>query len=99
MGYYTRHELDSDDLTGVDHEANIEDMTGYSSLFDGETVKWYSHIKDMRYYSKQFPDVTFELRGEGEESGDIWIEYHRNGKVQECKAIITFEEFHYSKLK
>jgi hypothetical protein len=46
-----------------------------------------------------YPDALFKLSGEGEESGDIWIEYYQNGKVQVCKAIISFASFDSNLLK
>lgn len=98
MGYYTRHKLrivQGD--TEVDHEKQIEELADYQDLFS-DTVKWYDCNKDMREYSKSYPDVLFEISGEGEEGGDIWIKYFRNGKAQLCKATITFEEYDINKL-
>jgi hypothetical protein len=48
--------------------------------------------------SLQFPDLIFQLKGEGEEPEDIWIKYYKNGKVQVCYAKITFDEYDETKL-
>ena len=53
-------------------------------------------MKDM---SLQFADILFELKGEGEEAGDVWKAYYLNGKEQICRAKITFDEFDESKMK
>lgn len=99
MGYYTYHELGHNDMSGdVDHESDINKLAGYSGLFEGEATKWYDHEKHMREYSKRYPLITFELNGEGEETGDIWVEYYRNGKMQRIKAQIKFDPFDESKL-
>ena len=98
MGYYTKYELAI--ISGnneVDHEYQISKALDYSPF--EETCKWYGHEEDMKQYSFRYPDTIFELSGEGEESGDIWKKYYKNGKVQVCKAIITFDEFDESKLK
>lgn len=65
--------------------------------FESE-CKWYNHEKDMISASEQFPDYVLELSGEGEESGDIWKKYFKNGKMQICQAEIVFDEFDENKL-
>jgi hypothetical protein len=52
----------------------------------------------MRKVSKHYPDLVFKLSGEGEESGDVWVEYYKNGKMQRCSTKITFDEYDESKL-
>jgi hypothetical protein len=63
-----------------------------------ESSKWYDHETDMRDFSKRFPDVLFTLNGEGEESGDVWVKYFKNGKMQSSKADIKLEKFDPKKL-
>lgn len=76
----------------------IEDLTGYSDNIFGDSVKWYDHEKDMRTISRKYPEVTFILSGEGEESGDIWKKYFKNGRMFVAKARIVFPEYDESKL-
>lgn len=64
-----------------------------------DSCKWYDHEKEVSDFSKIYPDVLFELSGEGEESGDIWKKYFKNGKMQLCQVKMTFDPFDESKLK
>lgn len=99
MGYYTRHELTiiSGD-NSIDHEKQISETTNYDNCFDHE-IKWYEHEKDMKAYSLKYPNTVFCLEGEGEESGDVWKKYFKNGKSLYAKAKMIFEEFDESKLR
>jgi hypothetical protein len=65
----------------------------------GQECKWYSHQEDMKKLSKKFKDALFELEGKGEESGDIWKEYYKNGKMQRCAAKMIFDEYKEHLLK
>lgn len=64
-----------------------------------DVAKWYYHQEDMIELSRHFPDVVFELEGIGEETGDMWKEYYKNGLYQDCTAIITYPEYDPNKLK
>lgn len=98
MGYYTRHQLtviNGDNKT--DYEDEINNQTDYNDLFEDE-IKWYDCEKDMITFSKKHPGVTFLIDGEGEESGDIWKAYFKNGKIFKTKATLVFEEYSEDKL-
>jgi hypothetical protein len=101
MGYCTRFELK---LIPFHHEEAWEAVAalddGYvGGALDGEPIKWYDHEDHMRGISKQFPGLTFKLSGEGEDAGDIWVKYFRNGKMQSCKAVIEIPPFDEGKLR
>ena len=100
MGYYTRHKLEiiegNDNFT--DYEKEISDSAGYSLCFE-EEIKWYDHEDVMRIYSLKHPGTVFKLIGEGEENGDIWHEYYKNGLMQRCKAEIIIEPFNENLLR
>ena len=90
-----KHELYEDrenNKYGVFNNSKYFDES-HSSYFEAyEETKWYDHSYDMMKFSCLFPDVTFKLHGEGEESGDLWNEYFHNGKVEECPARIIYEQ-------
>ncbi len=95
MGYYTSYDLKihADGDRYVHDEDAKEELKGIVD-YDPfqESCKWYGHEEDMQALSKQYPNTIFVLSGEGEESGDIWKKYFKNGKMQVCKAVITYPE-------
>jgi hypothetical protein len=99
MGYQTNYELIVDNDIAADVEAAILEVSGYQfdcgSLYN---AKWYDHDEDMREVSKQFPDRVITLYGNGEDADDQWYAYFKNGKMQWCPAIITYDPFDESKL-
>lgn len=100
MGYYTRHRLEileGDDYI-TDYKKEISVLAYYGNCFDDE-IKWYDHKKNMIEYSKLHPKVVFKLSGEGEDSGDIWVEYYQNGKMQREQVVVAFADFDKSKLQ
>lgn len=115
MGYYTRFDMEvtpypSEEIEKLMIKSLSEISEGYfepngdyhydflSDLLS-ESMKWYDWEKDMTALSKKYPDYLFELSGEGEESGDMWKCYFKNGKSQYCRARIEFDEFDENKLK
>lgn len=57
-----------------------------------ESQKWYEYEEDMKAVSKQFPEMIFELDGEGEENSDMWKAYFQNGEMEYCPASIQYPE-------
>lgn len=101
MGYYTRFQVKTSG-SGDSYKRFLED--GYQEIFgeydisierlendDYDQMKWYDHEDDMKEFSAKWPNVLFTLTGEGEEPGDLWVKYFRNGKVQTATAKITYE--------
>lgn len=107
MGYSTGYYLDvhRGDLQIQDIlEAVGEEFGGlyYAVDIDGDRlddVKWYDHEKDMRELSIKYPETVFVLRGEGEENDDSWYKYFKNGKMQDCYAKITYDEYNENELR
>jgi len=81
----------------IDIQKVVSGKIGYNPF--GDQTKWYEHENDMKAISKEYPDVILKLEGEGEESGDIWVKYFVNGKMQTAAAKITFDDFDEKKLK
>lgn len=73
---FVDNETQCDLKTPSDEDAKIE----YS---------WYAHDHDMLLLSKEFPTVTFKLHGRGEDYGDVWDTYYRNGKM--CTYTLPLE--------
>lgn len=63
-----------------------------------DTAKWHDHDSEMLELSRQFPETVFCLYGEGEESGDLWYTYYKNGKMQHCPVKMEFDEYDEAKL-
>ena len=85
-----REIYDQENTCGVFCESTYYDNEHRASFSSCDECKWYEHEYDMMTISKQFPDVTFRLCGEGEESNDMWREYFHNGIAEECRAKIVF---------
>jgi hypothetical protein len=107
MGYYTNFTLRAFHPTknGIGTEFCLGpdildkekyEFVGYAICDDGsncDAVKWYDYDKDMREFSKYYPNLIFELSGEGEESGDLWKAYYQNGSAQYCRGKVVFPPF------
>jgi hypothetical protein len=68
---------------------------------DGSTsdgCKWYDWEDDMKEFSRKYPETVFVLKGVGEETGDLWLAYFHNGKVQHAPASIAYDAFDPAKL-
>lgn len=103
MGYITTYTLkaDSNKDAIVDLRFGYEDAN-YAVNDDGstnESCKWYSHEEDLKGFSLLYPDTLFELHGKGQDEGDLWAKYFKNGKVQVAKAFISYPPFDETLLK
>jgi hypothetical protein len=102
MGYCTKFKLKIKNTSPETEEiiwTTIGTMDEANYALGGDDCKWYDYEEDMKALSKEFPDALFELSGEGEESGDIWNAYFKNGKWQRCPAKIVFEPYNEKALK
>lgn len=108
MGYYTQYNLYVHNYDGLNETERNDVNSAIEALniFDGGDnwwsayEKWYDHDDDMLALSTRFPDVVFQLYGDGEDSEDRWMTYYKNGRCQEDALHITVEEdpFDESKL-
>jgi hypothetical protein len=93
-------EIGIDDIIGKFRDEN--DYARYALDSKGHTAeecKWYSCVEDVLKLSKEHPDILFLLEGEGEEAGDIWKFYAKNGRSCFQEAKIIFDEFDESMLE
>lgn len=89
MGYSTYYTLNADHPELHDEmweyiEENLKEVPyaipDLSGGNDGDS-SWYEHEVNMEQLSAQFPDVLFELHGEGEESNDVWDKTFKGGTL------------------
>ena len=96
MGYYTNYTLSVQNANGKESEIEerIQGISGSIGLsFDRVyNCKWYNHFKDMETVSKEFPDVTLFLEGDGEEQGDVWKAIFKDGKSKVVKPEVVWPE-------
>jgi len=99
MGYYTNYQLEiiEGNNPEIDYHTEISELADINNLFE-DIHKWYDYHDDMIKYSKKHPNTLFKLIGEGEESGDLWHCYYKNGKKQFCKGEIVYPEYDESEL-
>lgn len=90
MPYTTKYTLHTDDHDADSHQENIEEMSRFRLE---ESCSWYDHEKDMVKYSVQHPTVLFILDGDGEEPGDVWRKWFRNGQMRVWKANVKRPAF------
>lgn len=99
MGYNTQYSVKIHPENKLIRATIASDDAFYALGFSGESYKWYDHETDMRKLSQEYPEHVFELSGEGEDTGDMWRKYFKNGKMQSCPAQVTYDPFDESKLK
>ena len=104
MGYYTNicmgihpEPNQEDELKIMRAVASLMDKVPEDQIGDNDAlwclddaVKWYDRINDMIEVSHRFPEYTFVLDGEGEDSDDIWREFYHNGEWEGIEAQIIF---------
>ena len=103
MGYYTNYTLSvgaNNRINESEVEEQLKEISGVPiRIGDNGSCKWYSHEYHMKELSKIYPEITFLLEGEGEDSDDLWQKYFKDGKMQVCKAEIVFPKFDESLMK
>ena len=76
---------------------DIESTFKYRAEEDSEMftigANWHSFDEDMKKFSTKYPNILFEIFGEGEETDDIWKQYILNGKLEECMGKIVYPCF------
>lgn len=70
-----------------------------AEVIDFDSIKWYTCFSDMDEISKMFPDEIIMIHGEGEDKGDLWKAYFKNGKHVVHYAKIVYDEFDEKELE
>lgn len=103
MGYQTCFRLNT--IPNVTDEL-IDSMNQYfgahfydDDLLWGDSCSWYAHERDMLDFSKQHPYFVFVLDGNGEDAGDLWRKFFRDGKMYEWRPMIERPAFDQKLLK
>jgi hypothetical protein len=83
MGYYTRFDIEIRDESKnlVGDRITNEEIVGFDLkqfLFD--EIKWYSYERDILKISEKFPEYYICVRGDGEETDDLWKQVYKGGK-------------------
>lgn len=115
MGYYTQFELYIHDgqadinavyqrlrqIVGIEpsEPCPFLVLTNGTYIESDTAIKWYDHDDDCAEMSKHFPGVVFRLEGVGEDNGDLWTAYYKNGLCQICRAVLTRPPYDPTKLK
>ena len=107
MGYNTSYDLDLKNagektLEIIKELRNTYEDAEFALDENGgsyDNAKWYDHEENLVEFSRKYPDVIFILSGEGEEAGDVWKKYFKDGKKQIANAVLVIDEYDESKLK
>jgi len=76
----------------------IKHNTSSDMQFDWlDNDKWYSWDEDMVKLSLAYPDVIFELFGDGEETDDVWKAVIYRGKIEQVTQQTFFPAINLSK--
>ena len=84
-----------DKLTVGKIQKSLEKIVDTKCIKIGERtdqITWYNHEEDMVKLSLLYPEVSFQIDGEGEEAGDIWRATVKNGEFQRKTARIVFDD-------
>lgn len=103
MGYNTNFTIITPKEAKITEEILQEACSDYyfEEVLEGvrfvseDSFKWYDYNDDMKKLSKKkkYKDMLFSVEGEGEDSGDIWKAYYKNGKSCHTHARIVFDDF------
>jgi len=93
MGYYTNYTITADKVLPDDFEEKFEEVTDYGFEYGSFECKWYDYEVDMKEISKSYPNILFTVEGEGEESGDSWKHYFKNGEDYRTEPEIIWPKF------
>lgn len=86
MGYYTQYDISNN---SPEIKEAINEISGYKCV-DSHEIKWYNCLNDIKAVSLMFPGQEVHVSGEGEESGDIWKAFAKDGLVYRAEADLEY---------
>lgn len=98
MGYYTDFRLEFNSTSANQIQTRLEELSGYSFTNSSRTLcldsaKWYDYDAHMKQLASEYPDVLFTLYGDGEERGDIWVQYYQGSISKGGKASLVYPSY------
>jgi len=90
--YTILSELDRDEFEDLFCKINDD-----GSPNDNDT--YWDCEEDMKAISEMYPDIVFQLTGQGQIPDDMWRQYFKNGKSHKVDAIVTYPPFDEDKLE
>ena len=102
MGYYTNYsithnkpELQEEILVVIQEISEHHFDIRNSTIQTEDAYKWYQHEIDMIELSNRYPEIEFQLDGQGEEFPDIWRQgFHNGEKTEKYRATITLPDIY-----
>jgi len=97
MGYSTQYNLkilNSKSIKPIENLVTFSDGARDAIDIFGKrynATKWYDSRDDMIKLSIIYPKYLFQLKGIGEEKGDTWKEYYKNGHCDSRKMNVIFK--------
>lgn len=97
MGYYTKFVVETDSPTQEYTDQIIQEIAETGGFTEDylrreycDSMKWYNYVEHVLKVSRNHRTTLIKVFGEGEESGDIWVHYFRNGLHTKKEANIIF---------
>lgn len=86
MGYYTYFSINKVKGSDKDMDNLVKDIDAKTGLrFSDDNcqeAKWGDYEEDCLKLSKKYPNLVFQLDGDGENSDDLWAERFHNGNCE-----------------
>lgn len=90
MGYETYYIISRVEGNEDDYKKIVKELEEISEidLKNGEVSKWYDSHEDCLEVSKKYPDVMFQLNGDGEDSIDVWATRYKGGESETVESVM-----------
>lgn len=98
MSYYTDFRLEFKSTSANQIQTRLEELSGYAfndnfGTLCLDSVKWYDYDAHMKQLASEYPDVLFTLYGDGEERGDMWVQYYKGSISKGGIAALVYPSY------